>query len=93
MILVPSQKALVQGSNGAVSMKNKTQQASTDPATQASVLPTLESERRARLQLQQLFSQQPELCLQVIRRWLGSDSSPKSSTPDPQMNNRPPRPR
>ena len=93
MILVPSQKAPVQGSNGAVSMKNKTQQASTDPATQASALPTLESERQARLQLQQLFSQQPELCLQVIRRWLGSNSSAESSTSTRQVSNRPSRSR
>ena len=74
-------------------MKNKTQQASTDPATQASALPTLESERQARLQLQQLFSQQPELCLQVIRRWLGSNASAGFSTPVPQMSNRPSRSR
>lgn len=75
-------------------MKNKPQQVPTAAATGAYSLPALEKERQARLQLQQLFSQQPESCLQVIRRWLGSGSSAGSSTSAAHVASRkPPRPR
>lgn len=74
-------------------MKNKPRQAPEAPTTPSLPLSTLESERRAHLQLQQLFSQQPELCIQVIRRWLGSSSSVGPSMLKSQVNNRPPRPR
>jgi hypothetical protein len=60
-------------------MKKNSRQVPATPPTLPS-FSALQAERQARQQLHQLYVQQPELCLEVIRRWLASSPQPTASS-------------
>ncbi len=60
-------------------MKKNSRQVPATPPTLPS-LSALQAERQARQQLHQLYIQQPELCLEVIRRWLENSQQPTASS-------------
>lgn len=47
----------------------------------AASLPAVQQEREQQALLHQLFVQDPEKCLQVIRRWLAADRSKQPQSP------------
>ena len=59
-----------------VSMKKPSRQIATS-------LPAVQQEREQQALLHQLFVQDPDKCLQVIRRWLAADRSKQSGSKRP----------